>query len=208
MNQDHPALQALTGAVEAAPTPPAAESKYPPIVTAVPRGATAECTHSAYQTVYAAHRAACAEEMIVFKASLFGALARSGVMLIEVKFDGCGDAGQIESIHAQNGAQEEVDLPTEAISFMERVFDTSWPCSDPAAPGETGTIYKSTVKVVNSPVTEAIEKTVYDLLRETHQGWEDNDGAFGLFRFDTRDQTITLEYNERYTETNYSEHEW
>jgi hypothetical protein len=46
----------------------------------------------------------------------------------------------------------------------------------------------------------------YSFLRQTHEGWENNDGAFGDFTFDVAERSITLEYNERYTETNYSEH--
>lgn len=204
MNQDIPSSRAA----DDAPTAPANDGSYQTIVAVLPKNATADETFSAYQTVYAAHRKACADEMIVFKASLFEVLARSGIMQVEINFDGCGDSGQIEGIYAQNGAQEPVDLPTEAMTFMKRVFETAWPDPAPAAPDETRIAYQSTVKAVTQPITEAMEDIVYDLLREAHQGWEDNDGAFGLFRFDTMSRTITLEHNERYTDTNYSEHEW
>lgn len=54
---------------------------------------------------------------------------------------------------------------------------------------------------------EAIEAAVYRLLEHTHNGWEDNDGAYGDFTFDTASRQITLAYNERFTDSNYSEHQ-
>ena len=55
---------------------------------------------------------------------------------------------------------------------------------------------------------DAIERLAYDLLEETHGGWENNEGAYGEFVFDVAERTIRLEYNERVMETEYSEHEW
>ena len=42
-----------------------------------------------------------------------------------------------------------------------------------------------------------VEQTAYDFLRETHRGWENNEGAYGDLHFDVNDRTITLDYNER-----------
>jgi hypothetical protein len=42
----------------------------------------------------------------------------------------------------------------------------------------------------------------YDLLEQTHSGWEDGDGAFGRFVFAFADHSITLEFNERYVDSN------
>jgi hypothetical protein len=53
---------------------------------------------------------------------------------------------------------------------------------------------------------EAIETMVYRLLERNHCGWENEDGAYGEFVFDAASREITLEYNERYTETHYSCH--
>lgn len=55
---------------------------------------------------------------------------------------------------------------------------------------------------------EIIEDVCYAALSETHGGWENNDGAYGDFTFDVPHRTITLEFNERYTATDYYEHSW
>jgi hypothetical protein len=40
---------------------------------------------------------------------------------------------------------------------------------------------------------------------DTHCGWENNDGAYGDFIFDVAKRTITLDFNERYTASDYSQ---
>jgi hypothetical protein len=52
----------------------------------------------------------------------------------------------------------------------------------------------------------SIERLAYHLLERTHCGWENNDGAYGDFTFDVAERTITLDYNERYTASEYSQH--
>ena len=55
-------------------------------------------------------------------------------------------------------------------------------------------------------IADAIERLAYDFLDDTHCGWENNDGAYGDFTFDVAERTITLDYNERYTASEYSQH--
>ena len=57
-------------------------------------------------------------------------------------------------------------------------------------------------------VDEAVEQLAYDFLSETHGGWENNGGAYGEFTFDVAEGTITLDYNERYTATEFYSHEF
>lgn len=118
---------------------------------------------------------------------LFDALATSGIALIEVSFDGLGDSGQVESITAYDAANEVKPL---AATLIFRVL-----MDDDASVAET-----------LMPVEEAIERLAYELLTETHPGWENNAGAFGLFTFDVAARTIRLEHNERVEDTIYSEH--
>ena len=57
-------------------------------------------------------------------------------------------------------------------------------------------------------VQEAVETLVYDLLRQTHGGWEINDGAYGEFVFDVAERTIKLDHNERYASSEKFSHEF
>ncbi len=53
---------------------------------------------------------------------------------------------------------------------------------------------------------DAVEALAYALLEETHGGWENNEGAYGEFTFAVAARTITLDYNERHMESDYSQH--
>jgi hypothetical protein len=121
------------------------------------------------------------------KTILFDCLAAAGITSVNVNFDGYGDSGQIEDIEAKAG-DEPVELPDERIQIIDAIWGD-------------GDLERQTVTI-----REAIEVLAYSFLRQTHEGWENNDGAFGDFTFDVAERSITLEYNERYTETNYSEH--
>ena len=57
------------------------------------------------------------------KAALFDALAAAGISRVVVCFDGCGDAGQIESVTACAADETEVALPGAAIAMREVIFD-------------------------------------------------------------------------------------
>lgn len=121
-------------------------------------------------------------------AALFDALAAAGITTVTVTFDGYGDSGQVESIDASN-ADGATHLPPCEIELVQ--------------PGEgDGTEHVAT------PIEQAIEELAYDLLRDTHAGWENNDGAFGEFSLDVAARTISLDHNERYTAIESYSHEW
>jgi hypothetical protein len=121
------------------------------------------------------------------KAALFDALAAAGVTLVVVSFDGYGDSGQIENVEVKAG-DTVIAMPEGTIEIAEAVWDEIEP--------DCSTI----------SIADAVERLVYDLLTDTHCGWENNDGAYGDFTFDVTARTITLDYNERYAASDYSQH--
>ena len=123
------------------------------------------------------------------KTALFGALSQAAIATVTVHFDGYGDSGQIEEIEAQAAGT--------AVPLPEGTIDIASPLSD-----------GSGVQRTSLTVREAIEQLAYDFLEQTHGGWENNDGAFGDFTFDVANRTITLEYNERFTDSEFFEHSW
>ncbi len=123
------------------------------------------------------------------KAVLFDALAAARITSVHVEFDGYGDSGQIEDITVKAG-EEPAELPDERIE----IFDPVWGSAD---------LEKQTVTI-----GEAIETLAYAFLRQTHEGWENNDGAYGDFTFDVATRTISLDYNERYTSSENYSHEF
>ena len=127
------------------------------------------------------------EVLLANKAALFDALAAAGITTVLVNFDGCGDSGQIEMIEARTG-DDDCALPAVEVE----IASANW--------GST------TIDRQTRPVREAIEMLIYDVLSETHDGWENNDGAYGEYTFDVTERTITLDYNERHMESDYSVH--
>ena len=55
---------------------------------------------------------------------------------------------------------------------------------------------------------DVVEQLAYDLLSDTHCGWENTDGAYGEFCFDASARTIHLEFNERFTSSELYTHEF
>ncbi len=121
-----------------------------------------------------------AELFTLNKATVLNALTLAGITRVVVSFDGYGDSGQIENVEARTG-DDPVTMPAAAIEIAEAVWDQAEPA-------------RSFVSIA-----EAVERLAYDVLEKTHCGWENNDGAYGDIIFDVAEETITLDYNERYT---------
>ena len=54
---------------------------------------------------------------------------------------------------------------------------------------------------------EAAFAQFYDLLEARHPGWENNDGAFGEFRWDVVSGALAHVHHERFTDYDTTEHE-
>lgn len=145
---------------------------------------------AAYEAKLAAMAALEAQILPRNKAALFDALDAAGIQTVVVQFDGSGDSGQIESIEAYAADHAATELPVETIEIQEVIFDGP------------------TVATEQRTAREAIEIMSYAFLEAVHDGWENDDGAYGEFTFDANERSITLEYNERYTASNYYQHEF
>ena len=118
------------------------------------------------------------------KAIIFAALGAAGIHRVTVDYDGSGDSGQIDVIEGWDANDERIPLPMEAKLHL------------PTDPGQ--------------PVSleSAVEDLAWNYLESLYGGWENNDGACGIFVFDVPAQTITLEHNERFTDVNTFKHEF
>ena len=136
---------------------------------------------------YRRERAAAAAANANRRALVFDALEAAGVTCLTVDFDGEGDGGQLEDVVALAGEQL-VELPTTPIV-------TQVPAADPG--------------LLTSPdqsLRATVEDLCYEYLEEKEGGWENNDGAYGEFRFDVTERTIELEFNARFTDVNTDIH--
>lgn len=115
---------------------------------------------------------------------------------VTVTFDGSGDSGSIDDIHFAPAANADTirDATIEHLATGSVFDDGQWRT---AQTPQTATVY------------EAIEALTYDYLEETGINWYDNDGGFGNLEIDVANASVTLEINQRYTESTsefYAEH--
>jgi hypothetical protein len=122
------------------------------------------------------------------KAAVFDALTTAGITEIIVAFDGSGDQGQIESVTAYAG-----ETVVECVVTLLAIYKASHDETKP-------------LTAVDRPLPEAIEELCYGFLDQEYSGWENNDGAYGEFRFDIATRTIHFEINQRYTDIETEEH--
>lgn len=121
------------------------------------------------------------------KFRLFDGLTAAGITHVTVSFDGYGDSGQIESVSACAG-ETEVGFPQTQIAYAALTWDDS------------------EVEMRELSLEDVVEQLTYDLLADTHGGWENNDGAYGEFCFDAAARCIHLEFNERFTSSELFTH--
>jgi hypothetical protein len=140
-----------------------------------------------HEAKYAAYAAREAEAFASNKEALFEALDRHGIATVTVSFDGYGDEGQIQSIEVDGNTDA---VPNIRVSYREIHVD------QPEA------------KVSDQPLEEVLRTLVFDCLAETHEYWEDNEGAFGEVIFDTANRSITLDFNERFVDSTNYQHEF
>ena len=141
-------------------------------------------TYEAKITGYAALQA---EALRANRTALFQQLADAGIHTLVVSFDGCSDTGQIDSISSYDAEGGQAKLPKDAVEIRHISFENL------------------TVSTVARNPAKVIEDMAYDFLTETHDGWENEDVAFGDFTFAIPQRSISLDYNERYTaSTNYT----
>jgi hypothetical protein len=138
---------------------------------------------SEYARRMAARKQACAANKTV----VFDALAAAGIANVTVSFDGEGDSGQIHDITVEGQVTQLPDLPIE-------IQDAPWRAQ--------GAVYRKTT------LFHAVEALCYDYLAHDHEGWENNDGAYGEFLFDVQQRRVELDFNARFSDSVNSTHSY
>ena len=138
---------------------------------------------------YARYRQTLNKANALNKALIFEALAAAGITALTIDFDGEGDSGQIDGIGARAG-DTPVTVPATPITLHRVPWD-----SDQR-------------QTVETTLPDAIETLCYAYLEQEHEGWENNDGAYGLFECDVAARTIHLDFNARFTDVHHSSHDF
>ena len=153
----------------------------------VPAAAAPATPKTDWEATYATHERQLAEVRPVNKAAILAALAAAGVTHVIVSFDGGGDEGQIENVEAK-AADVHVNIPVGDVGIAVPVWDQPEP----------------ELRVM--PIADAVEHIAWDCLGTTCFGWENGDGAYGDITFDVAAGSIVLDFNGRYTASDYSQY--
>ncbi|MFP1133059.1 DUF6878 family protein [Asticcacaulis sp. W401b] len=124
------------------------------------------------------------------KSAVLAALAAGGIARVQVSFDGQGDGGQIEEIEVIGPGEAELALPDTQIIIYTIPYDLT-----------------TTAIADACSLRDALEQVTYDALEHYEGGWENNDGAYGELQFDVEAGEARLQFNARYTSSDYSEHQ-
>lgn len=144
---------------------------------------------ASFMASYKRHRQAVTEANALNKTAVFAALVQAGITLLTIDFDGEGDSGQLNEIVALSG-DTPVTLPATPLTLHEVLWNSDQ------------------LNQLDTTLPEAIETLCYGYLEQEHDGWENNDGAYGAFRFDVAACMIELEFNGRFTDVITSSHSW
>jgi Family of unknown function (DUF6878) len=141
------------------------------------------------------------------KVEIAEALRRHGFARLLVDFDGYGAEGQIQRVIAVRENGEECALPEATITF-------EWPEVNAVTVAKPQTEQAGERKFrlygekQGGSLSAAMEALCYALLWIAHSYWGDGEGAYGTFPIDAEDGSINLDFNERFVDTEYSNHVW
>lgn len=129
--------------------------------------------------------------------AILAALSKIEATNVEVCYSGSGDSGQVDGVSILRD-EETIDASQVMIDFEEEKSHHNHETKQ----------WERIVSTEPKSLPDAIESLCYDLLEREHGGWENNEGADGLFTFDVKEGKIKWSHNEFYTETNTTEHEY
>jgi hypothetical protein len=129
---------------------------------------------------YAQEQAKRAKRLPLMKAELIKALATIKASRAVIQYDGCGDNGQIESVEAFRANGKAVSLNTPPFELTVEGSET------------TGRY---------SSLRDALDDYAWELLAVTHDGFENDDGGYGSITIDVAKAAVTLDHNDRFTDS-------
>jgi hypothetical protein len=132
-----------------------------------------------------------AKRIQINKHILFDVFDSNGVDGATVTFDGSGDSGSIHDIDLYREDGDDINgILLKNVSGAKVLISTGFDSQ-----GFVENFSEATLTV-----HDLIESICYDALKAKHEGWENNEGAYGEFNFSSDNRTIGMEFNERMTE--------
>jgi hypothetical protein len=116
-------------------------------------------------------------------------LREHGIERVVASFDGGGDSGSIHDI----AYVPDANAPSVIAQTLEYLSTSSFYEEDR---------WQNAVAPLQGSVNDVIDALTYDYLEEVDVDWYNNDGGYGELIIDVSNGTVSLEVNQRYTESN------
>jgi hypothetical protein len=119
------------------------------------------------------------------------------VARVEVEYDGCGDSGDVQEVHALLAGGEAADLKGQSVMVerLESVYD------------HEAKDYRRVTSQQTVSLKEALGDFAVDFLSFLGIDWYNNDGGYGTVVLDVKDGKVKAEHNYRIESSEYEEHE-
>ncbi len=134
--------------------------------------------------MFARHQAEKRKQLASSRKRLIAALREIGVVSVEINYEGCGDQGQLVNIAASGSDDNPVNLE----------------CQIP--PG-----HATNATTTSCSYAQALMDLAWGLLGVHHDGFDDNEGAYGTIAINVMADKITFDHYERYTDTKHTKAE-
>jgi hypothetical protein len=142
-----------------------------------------------FNLIFARREANVRKASAINKTAVFDALAAANITTVTAEFDGGGDSGGITSIGAVKD-DENVGFPALKVPYQAADWNTE------------------ELQATEHSLEEAVEYLCYQLLEQTHGGWENNEGGYGTFVFTVAERRIELDFNGRFCDVYSHAHEF
>ena len=141
---------------------------------------------------------------------LFDFFDSKGILSVQASFEGSGDSGGVETVNILNTTdcspfhKKDANVSSKDLkNILETILNgvETYEGTQFSKEGAYELISSSQVTVES-----LIHSICYDALKSEHEGWENNDGAYGDVQFESSNRSIFMNYYERSTELH--EHEF
>jgi hypothetical protein len=133
------------------------------------------------------------ERVIANRTAIFAALRDEGVLRAVVSYTGSGDSGGPEGVR--------FEMPTGPVQLNEMPMAPQYVASNQYVSGA----WQTTASLTDTPLDDAITDFAMDAVEQHFGGWEDGEGASGEVFFDATADTVVIEHNSYFTDSDYSE---
>ncbi len=133
------------------------------------------------------------ERAVANRMAIFTALRNDGVLRAVVSYAGSGDSGGPEGVR--------FEMPTGPVQLKEMPMAPQYVASNQYASGA----WQNRVSLTERPLDDAIIDFAMDAVEQHFGGWEDGEGASGEVVFNATADTVVIEHDSYFTDSDHSE---